>query len=219
MNCLSDNKEEKYMTTLNVSIQTDDLYDNDFFLSNLEINTQRKNKINLPLITNHLIKSKIYNSNYNSLNYEFEETKPQISYVNSHLITENYIEYPEEPIIKEKVYPKNNILKNRKYNKHEKMLMSNIIKDEMKHRSPGQGMFLKIQKYNQNNKIKPFKLFHSKNDLNNNIYTKRFDKNISIKNKEITKNNKLPFFFYSRNNNLNSFNNNKNKTQKILTSF
>ena len=47
MNCLSDNKEEKYMTTLNVSIQTDDLYDNDFFLSNLEINTQRKNKINI----------------------------------------------------------------------------------------------------------------------------------------------------------------------------
>ena len=220
MNCLSDNKEEIYMTTTNVSIQTDDIFDNEFFLSNLARNTQRKNNINLPLITNHLIKSKIYNSNYNSLNYEFEESKPQFSYAHSHTITENYIEYPNEPIIKEKFNPKNNVLKNRKYNKHEKILMSNIIKDEMKNRSPGQGMFLKIQKYNQYNKIKPFKLFHSKNDLNSK-YIKKLDKNFILKNEEKTKNNKLklPFFFYSRNDKLNNFNINKNKTQKILTTL
>jgi hypothetical protein len=213
MNCISDNKEEIYLTTSNASIQTDDIIDNDFFFPNLSINTQRINKINLPLITNHLIKSKIYNSYYNSLNYEFEKIKPHISYVNSNSITDNYIEFQDEPLEKEKFNPKKILLKNRKYNCHEKNLISTIIKDEMKHRSPGQGMFIKIQKYNQYNKIKPFKLFYSKNDLNNKN-TRRFDKNIIIRNNKL----KLPFYFQTSKDKMNDLSNlnNKNKTQKIL---
>ena len=83
----------------------------------------------------------------------------------------------------------------------------------MKHRSPGQGMFIKIQKYNQYNKIKPFKLFYSKNDLNNKN-TRRFDKNIIIRNNKL----KLPFYFQTSKDKMNDLSNlnNKNKTQKIL---
>ena len=195
MNNFSDAKEDIYLTTCNASIQTEDNMIYDYTNSNYD--SPKKKQIVLPFITNQLIKEKIMNNYKKSLSSEeFEDIRPQIAYVNSNIVSDNYLEYNET--LKEKIPIKEKLLKNRKYTQLEKNLVSDLMKNEMKHRSPGQGMFVKIQKYNQLIRKKPINF----NKIN---FTERYFKkitdlkknNIILKNKKINnfvKNDEIPIF-------------------------
>ncbi len=195
MNNISDAKEDIYLTTCNASIQTEDNMIYDYTNSNYD--SPKKKQIILPFITNQLIKEKIIHNYKKSLSSEeFEDIRPQIAYVNSNIVSDNYLEYNET--LKEKIPIKEKLLKNRKYTQLEKNLVSDLMKNEMKHRSPGQGMFVKIQKYNQLIRRKPINF----NKIN---FTERYFKkitdlkknNIILKNKKINnfvKNDEIPIF-------------------------
>jgi hypothetical protein len=72
-------------------------------------------------------------------------------------------------------------MKNRRYDEKENMLISDMNKDEIIHRSAGKGMFLRIQKYNKLNRKKPFKLIINPFNQNNN---ERYIKKNKINNNE-----------------------------------
>ena len=137
------------------------------------------------------IKSKFLTRNLinNSL---FEENKTQnlqISDFNSYFLPENFQEYSTscnkyqhklDHVIKDLLSPKNILMKNRRYDEKENILISDMNKDEIIHRSAGKGMFLRIQKYNKLNRKKPFKLIiNSFNNQNNERFIKKNKKIIN----------------------------------------
>ncbi len=120
-----------------------------------------------------------------------EENKTQnikTSDLNSYFIPENFQEYSTscnkyqhklDHVIKDLLSPKNILMKNRRYDQKESMLISDMNKDEIIHRSAGKGMFLRIQKYNKLNRKRPFKLIINPfNNQNNERYIKK-DKKIN----------------------------------------
>ena len=123
----------------------------------------------------------------------FEENKTenlQVSTLNSYFVPENFQEYSTscnkyqhkiDHIIKDLLSPKNILMKNRRYDEKENMLISDMNKDEIIHRSAGKGMFLRIQKYNKLNRKKPFKLIINPFNQNNN---ERYIKKNKINNNE-----------------------------------
>ena len=122
-----------------------------------------------------------------------EENKTQnikTSDLNSYFIPENFQEYSTscnkyqhklDHVIKDLLSPKNILMKNRRYDEKENMLISDMNKDEIIHRSAGKGMFLRIQKYNKLNRKKPFKLIINPFNQNNN---ERYIKKNKINNNE-----------------------------------
>ena len=122
-----------------------------------------------------------------------EENKTQnikTSDLNSYFIPENFQEYSTscnkyqhklDHVIKDLLSPKNILMKNRRYDQKESMLISDMNKDEIIHRSAGKGMFLRIQKYNKLNRKKPFKLIINPFNQNNN---ERYIKKNKINNNE-----------------------------------
>jgi len=140
------------------------------------------------------IKSKFLTRNLinNSL---FEENKTQnlqISDFNSYFLPENFQEYSTscnkyqhklDHVIKDLLSPKNILMKNRRYDEKENILISDMNKDEIIHRSAGKGMFLRIQKYNKLNRKKPFKLIINPfNNQNNERFIKKNKKIINENN-------------------------------------
>lgn len=66
-----------------------------------------------------------------------------------------------DKILKEGLCPRNIILKTRKYDMEEKKIISDLKKDEMIQRSPGQGIFMRLQNYRTLDRKEPFKLILS----------------------------------------------------------
>ena len=88
----------------------------------------------------------------------------------SYFSPENFLNYNEScnkfiarpsPILKESFSPEKIIYKNRIYDLNEFKILSDLKKDEMIKRSPGQGIFMRIQTYRSLNKKRPFKLILS----------------------------------------------------------
>ena len=88
----------------------------------------------------------------------------------SYFSPENFLNYNEScnkfiakpsSILKESLSPEKIIYKNRIYDLNEFKLLSDLKKDEMIKRSPGQGIFMRIQTYRSLNKKRPFKLILS----------------------------------------------------------
>ena len=180
-------------------------------------------------IKNELIKKNIFN---NSL---IEEKKSEKS-LNSYFTPENFQQYTTscnkyhhklDHIIKDILSPKSLLMRNRRYDEKENNLISDMNKDEIIHRSAGQGMFLRIQKYKKLNRNRPFQIFfnHTENKCDNDRYIKKkkidFQQNYNFERNEIKeynnieKNNEdINDIFYSplRNNNYNK--NNRNNYQK-----
>ncbi len=118
-------------------------------------------KIKLPPIKKH--KNLIFNKKTNS-NKELDLKKGNI---HSYFSPENFQSYNQscnkfipkvESMLKESFNIENIIYNNRIYDSNEYKILSNLKKDELIKRSPGQGMFMRIQSYRNLNKKKPFKL-------------------------------------------------------------
>ena len=116
--------------------------------------------------------------------------------INNYFSPENYHHYSEscnkyypklDPALKDIFSVKNMIIKNRKYNIDESKLISDLNRDQMIHRSPGMGMYVRIQKYNKINRKKPYKLYFSGNYNNYYYNNDRYIKKKKVK--KIIKNN------------------------------
>ena len=132
----------------------------------------------------------------------YQNKKPQSTFENdlktakfhSYFSPENFLNYSEScnkfiarpsPMLKESLSPEKIIYKNRIYDLNEFKLLSDLKKDEMIKRSPGQGIFMRIQTYRSLNKKRPFKLILSSleagkynfNDNENNNKTEDIDNN------------------------------------------
>ena len=175
------------------------------FFSDDNIFKKNKKKLHLPSISNKISRNQLFSNN--------NDNNIQISNFNSYFIPENFQEYSKsfnkyehklDPLIKEKLSLKNNILNNRKYNKIEKILYSNFRKDEMNHRALGQGIFFLFQKYNQNNKRKPIQLKIKINSDNKKKYFKKIDSKINSLNYNNYKQKNI--FASLKNNNKNNIN-------------
>ena len=134
-------------------------------------------------IKNELIKKNIFN---NSL---IEEKKSEKS-LNSYFTPENFQQYTTscnkyhhklDHIIKDILSPKSLLMRNRRYDEKENNLISDMNKDEIIHRSAGQGMFFRIQKYKSlNNKKRPFQIIfnNTENKCDNDRYIKKKKYNV-----------------------------------------
>ncbi len=201
-------KEELYLTaTITTTTQKDEEekrkkeeeYQN-ILLKNNKI--KEKIKLKLPQIIHHQ-----YN-NSSTINYTERYN------INSYFSPENYHHYSEscnkyyaklDPVIKDKLSPRNLIMKARKYDIKENKILSDLKKDEMIHRSAGMGMFIRIQQYNSKRKKKPFRLI-IRNLNDNNKFIKK-SRNRIIKDNNITKYNKTEIDKNEKVNKLLNFNN------------
>ena len=195
MNDLSDNQENIYLTSTNVKSR----YNNKISLVNEKLPKElyiKSYKIKTPLILPSISRNTINKKSYNS--YDLDK-KPEISNLNSYFAPENYSEYNKscnkyqrklDPLIKDRLAPKNVLIKNRKYDRFEQNAISDLNKDEMIHRSLGQGMFYRILKYHQLNRKKPYKIIYTVDYNNNDKYIKKF-KNNKKSSKKIIKDNKI----------------------------
>ena len=179
MNNSSDNQDNIYLTSTNVNTNhntnisiLNEKFSNEFYI--------KSNKKRNPLILPSISRNNLNRKNYSTLDIE---DKPEISNLNSYFAPENYSEYNKscnkyqrklDPIIKERLAPKNVLMRNRKYDRFEQNAISDLNKDEMIHRSLGQGMFYRIQKYHQLNRKKPYKIIYSVDYNNNDKYIKKF---------------------------------------------
>ena len=145
-----------------------------FFSSDKGIKN-KKRKLNLPPIN--------FEEFYSNRNYNEEEKfqKPNLM-INSCFVPENYKEYSKscnkyqykiDPFLKEKLSPKNILIKNRRYDNNERNLISDFKRDEILHRAAGQGMFLRFQSYNTLKKRKPIKIIYNNYNDNNLRYIKK----------------------------------------------
>ena len=195
MNDLSDNQENIYLTSTNVKSR----YNNKISLVNEKLPKElyiKSYKIKTPLILPSISRNTINKKSYNS--YDLDK-KPEISNLNSYFAPENYLEYDKsfnkyekklDPIIKDRLAPKNVLMRNRKYDRFEQNAISDLNRDEMIHRSLGQGMFYRILKYHQLNRKKPYKIIYTVDYNNNDKYIKKF-KNNKKSSKKIIKDNKI----------------------------
>ena len=179
MNDLSDNQENIYLTSTNVKSR----YNNKISLVNEKLPKElyiKSYKIKTPLILPSISRNTINKKSYNS--YDLDK-KPEISNLNSYFAPENYLEYDKsfnkyekklDPIIKDRLAPKNVLMRNRKYDRFEQNAISDLNRDEMIHRSLGQGMFYRILKYHQLNRKKPYKIIYTVDYNNNDKYIKKF---------------------------------------------
>ena len=142
------------------------------------------------------------------------QNTPRRNNINSYFSPENYHHYSEscnkyyaklDPVIKDKLSPRNLIMKARKYDIKENKILSDLKKDEMIHRSAGMGMFIRIQQYNSKRKKKPFRLI-IRNLNDNNKFIKK-SRNRIIKDNNITKYNKTEIDKNEKVNKLLNFNN------------
>ena len=195
MNDLSDNQENIYLTSTNVKSR----YNNKISLVNEKLPKElyiKSYKIKTPLILPSISRNTINKKSYNS--YDLDK-KPEISNLNSYFAPENYLEYDKsfnkyekklDPIIKDRLAPKNVLMRNRRYDRFEQNAISDLNRDEMIHRSLGQGMFYRILKYHQLNRKKPYKIIYTVDYNNNDKYIKKF-KNNKKSSKKIMKDNKI----------------------------
>ena len=195
MNDLSDNQENIYLTSTNVKSR----YNNKISLVNEKLPKElyiTSYKIKTPLILPSISRNTINKKSYNS--YDLDK-KPEISNLNSYFAPENYLEYDKsfnkyekklDPIIKDRLAPKNVLMRNRRYDRFEQNAISDLNRDEMIHRSLGQGMFYRILKYHQLNRKKPYKIIYTVDYNNNDKYIKKF-KNNKKSSKKIIKDNKI----------------------------
>ena len=195
MNDLSDNQENIYLTSTNVKSR----YNNKISLINEKLPKElyiKSYKIKTPLILPSISRNTINKKSYNS--YDLDK-KPEISNLNSYFAPENYLEYDKsfnkyekklDPIIKDRLAPKNVLMRNRRYDRFEQNAISDLNRDEMIHRSLGQGMFYRILKYHQLNRKKPYKIIYTVDYNNNDKYIKKF-KNNKKSSKKIIKDNKI----------------------------
>ena len=195
MNDLSDNQENTYLTSTNVKSR----YNNKISLVNEKLPKElyiKSYKIKTPLILPSISRNTINKKSYNS--YDLDK-KPEISNLNSYFAPENYLEYDKsfnkyekklDPIIKDRLAPKNVLMRNRRYDRFEQNAISDLNRDEMIHRSLGQGMFYRILKYHQLNRKKPYKIIYTVDYNNNDKYIKKF-KNNKKSSKKIIKDNKI----------------------------
>ena len=195
MNDLSDNQENIYLTSTNVKSR----YNNKISLVNEKLPKElyiKSYKIKTPLILPSISRNTINKKSYNS--YDLDK-KPEISNLNSYFAPENYLEYDKsfnkyekklDPIIKDRLAPKNVLMRNRRYDRFEQNAISDLNRDEMIHRSLGQGMFYRILKYHQLNRKKPYKIIYTVDYNNNDKYIKKF-KNNKKSSKKVIKDNKI----------------------------
>ena len=195
MNDLSDNQENIYLTSTNVKSR----YNNKISLVNEKLPKElyiKSYKIKTPLILPSISRNTTNKKSYNS--YDLDK-KPEISNLNSYFAPENYLEYDKsfnkyekklDPIIKDRLAPKNVLMRNRRYDRFEQNAISDLNRDEMIHRSLGQGMFYRILKYHQLNRKKPYKIIYTVDYNNNDKYIKKF-KNNKKSSKKIIKDNKI----------------------------
>jgi hypothetical protein len=190
------------------------------FFSDDNIFKKNKKKLHLPSISNKISRNQLFSNN--------NDNNIQISNFNSYFIPENFQEYSKcfnkyehklDPLIKEKLSLKNNILNNRKYNKIEKILYSNFRKDEMKHRASGQGIFFLFEKYNKNNKRKPIQLKIKINSNNKEKYLKKIDSKRNILNNNNYNQNNNYSSSKKHNKNIITEINKKNKINQNQSSF
>ena len=114
-------------------------------------------------------------------------------------------------------------MRNRKYDRFEQNAISDLNKDEMIHRSLGQGMFYRIQKYHQLNRKKPYKIIYSVDYNNNDKYIKKFKnkknskKIIKDKNLNESQNVNIPIYLREKVFNPNNYgNDNENENLKPM---
>lgn len=164
------------------------------FFSNDKVFKNKKRKLNLPPISNEEF--------YSSRNYNEEDQfqKPNLK-INSCFVPENYKEYSKscnkyqykiDPFLKEKLSPKNILIKNRQYDNYERNLISDFKRDEMLQRAAGQGIFLRFQSYNKLKNKRPLKIHINQNNNDRyikkpNIENKRYNLNENNKTKNIMK--------------------------------
>jgi hypothetical protein len=199
-------------------------------------NNKRRNllfsKNYLSPIKHQLIQKNIF---HNSI---LEEKKTEkVPLLNSYFTPENFQQYTKscnkyhhkiDHVIKDILSPKSILLRNRRYDEKENNLISDMNKDEIIHRSAGQGMFFRIQKYKSLNKKKrPFQIIfnNTENKCDNDRYIKKkkidFQQNYNFERNEIKeynnieKNNEdINDIFYSPLRNNNYIKNNRNNYQK-----
>jgi hypothetical protein len=228
MNNSSDNQDNIYLTSTNVNTNhntnisiLNEKFSNEFYI--------KSNKKRNPLILPSISRNNLNRKNYSTLDIE---DKPEISNLNSYFAPENYSEYNKscnkyqrklDPIIKERLAPKNVLMRNRKYDRFEQNAISDLNKDEMIHRSLGQGMFYRIQKYHQLNRKKPYKIIYSVDYNNNDKYIKKFTvkknskKIIKDKNLNESQNVNIPIYLREKVFNPNNYgNDNENENLKPM---
>ena len=117
-------------------------------------------------------------------------------------------------ILKDNLSPRNIILKTRKFDNYEKQIISELKKDEIIQRSPGQGIFMRIQQYKTLTKNIPFKLIlsnleYGKVNLDNDDNKKQISKTPSFKIKKSIR----PKIFHLYNEKNKNENNNKDNNK------
>ena len=204
----------------NISI-LNEKFSNEFYI--------KSNKKRNPLILPSISRNNLNRKNYSTLDIE---DKPEISNLNSYFAPENYSEYNKscnkyqrklDPIIKDRLAPKNVLMRNRRYDRFEQNAISDLNRDEMIHRSLGQGMFYRIQKYHQLNRKKPYKIIYSVDYNNNDKYIKKFKnkknskKIIKDKNLNESQNVNIPIYLREKVFNPNNYgNDNENENLKPM---
>ena len=162
------NQNEIYITSSNIISNNNlpEIYNEN---EEEEIKEPEK-KIKLPPIKKH--KKLIFNKKKN-LNNKLDLTKGNI---HSYFSPENFQSYNQsfnkfipkvESMLKESFNIENMIYDNRIYDSNECKILSYLKRDELIKRSPGQGMFMRIQSYRNLNKKKPFKLILNNLDQEN----------------------------------------------------
>ena len=229
MNNSSDNQDNIYLTSTNVNSKKNanisilnEKFSKEFYI--------KSNKKRNPLILPSISRNNLNRKNYSSFDIE---DKPEISNLNSYFAPENYSEYNKscnkyqrklDPIIKERLAPKNVLMRNRRYDRFEQNAISDLNKDEMIHRSLGQGMFYRIQKYHELSRKKPYKIIYTVDYNNNDKYIKKFKHNKKnskkiIKNKNIneSQNINIPIYLREKYFNPNNYgNDNENENLKPM---
>ena len=162
------NQNEIYITSSNIISNNNlpEIYNEN---EEEEIKEPEK-KIKLPPIKKH--KKLIFNKK-KDLNNKLDLKKGNI---HSYFSPENFQSYNQsfnkfipkvESMLKESFNIENMIYDNRIYDSNEYKILSYLKRDELIKRSPGQGMFMRIQSYRNLNKKKPFKLILNNLDQEN----------------------------------------------------
>ena len=211
-------------------------YKNGIYITSPEINENTKNE--LPQILteykekkyltqdNFKFPKKTYNKNLKKISNNPINDEIDFSNINPCFSKENFYDYKEscnkfypkmDHILKDNLSPRNIILKTRKFDNYEKQIISELKKDEIIQRSPGQGIFMRIQQYKTLTKNIPFKLIlsnleYGKVNLDNDDYKKQISKTPSFKIKKSIR----PKIFHLYNEKNKNENNNKdnNKNHK-----
>jgi hypothetical protein len=154
-----------------------------------------KEKIQLPPILR-------FRNYHNKKSHSTFENDLKNAKFHSYFSPENFLNYNEScnkfiakpsSILKESLSPEKIIYKNRIYDLNEFKLLSDLKKDEMIKRSPGQGIFMRIQTYRSLNKKRPFKLVLSSLEAGKYNFTDNENNNNTENNNkiEVIENNKL----------------------------